>query len=363
MAESLDFLVRRDDLRRTAVVPGRCSADAELEPDEVLVRIDRFALTANNVTYGAVGELVGYWNFFPADAGWGRIPVWGFADVIRSRHDAIERGERLYGYFPMSTHLVLRAAHVSPAGFVDASAHRAALPPVYNSYTRVAADPAYDPSREAGIALFRPLFTTAFLLDDFLAANRFFGAHAAILASASSKTALGLAYLLFAKRRGACQVVGLTSPANTAFVGGTGYYDSVRSYGDVAGLPADAPAVLVDFAGNAAVTAGVHRRLGDALRYSARVGLTHWEKTMSPDPLPGPEPILFFAPDHARRRISDWGAAAFQARVAEAMGRFLDSAGRWLHVVESRGMAALEAAYRAVLDGKANPAEGRIVVL
>ncbi|HJQ84117.1 MAG TPA: DUF2855 family protein [Candidatus Binatia bacterium] len=356
---SLDLVVDRSDLRRTALVPGRHSEETALGANEVLVRVDRFALTANNVTYGAVGDMIGYWKFFPADGAWGRIPVWGFGDVVRSRHDGLAGGERIYGYFPMSTHVVLRADHVSPAGFVDASPHRAGLPPVYNAYTRVARDPAYDRRREAEIALFRPLFTTSFLLDDFLAENGFFDASAVVLTSASSKTALGLAFLLAGKAR----VVGLTSASNASFVGRTGYYADVRGYDAVDGLPSDVATVLVDFAGNGGLLAAVHRRLGASLRYSCRVGVTHWEKMASPETLPGPEPVFFFAPDQARKRIEEWGAPRFQSRVAEAMTRFLGSTAAWLRVVEGRGPEAVVAAYAATVEGRTDPAEGRVLSL
>src|SRR5207249_842707 len=123
-----------------------------------------------------------------------------------------------------------QADHVSPAGLVDASAHRATLPPIYNQYTRVAADPAYERAHEAEIAVFRPLFTTSFLLDDFLAENGFFDAGTVVLSSASSKTALGLAFLLSRARDGRPRVIGLTSAGNGGFVTGTGYYDVVLAY-------------------------------------------------------------------------------------------------------------------------------------
>jgi hypothetical protein len=360
---ALDFVVDRKDLRRTAFVPARHSPATSLEPGQILVRIDRFAFTANNVTYGAVGDMIGYWKFFPAEGDWGRLPVWGFGDVVRSRHEAIAEGERLYGYFPMSTHVVLHAGRVTPASFVDTAPHRAALPPIYNNYTRVAADPAYDRAREAEIALFRPLFTTSFLLDDFLAEHRFFEARSVVLSSASSKTALGLAFLLSGGRREGCDAVGLTSRAHAAFVRGTRYFRTVLAYDDVGSLPVDTPTVFVDFAGNAAVVGAVHRRLGAHLAHSARVGVTHWEKMGAPEALPGPAPALFFAPDHARERIGAWGAAAFQARVGDATRQFLESTARWLRVVEGRGKAAVESVYRTMLDGTADPAEGHVLSL
>ncbi len=362
MSDSVDFIVKKTDLRQTAFVPGQASADTAIEPGQVLLRVDRFAFTANNITYGAVGEMIGYWTFFPAREGWGRIPVWGFADVARSRHEALPVGERVYGYLPMSTHVVLQADQVSAAGFVDAAPHRAALPPIYNQYTRVAADPACEPGREAHIALFRPLFTTSFLLDDFLAENAFFGARSIMLSSASSKTALSLAFLLSQGSREQCSLVGLTSPANRAFCERTGYYDRIVTYADAGKLPRDTPAVLVDFAGNGAVVRTVHEALGDSLKYSCSVGVTHWEKMAMGAEVPGPAPILFFAPDHALRRSGDWGAAGLQTRVGVAMRRFLDSAG-WLRVVEGRGQAAVESVYRATLDGKVDPSEGHMLAL
>ena len=356
MSAEMDFLVERSDLRRTTFVPARPDA---LGPGRVRVRIERFAFTANNITYGAVGDMIGYWKFFPADDNWGRIPVWGFGDVVDSRHEAIPPGERIYGYFPMSTHVLLQPGHVSPASFVDASAHRAGLPAVYNNYTRVAADPGYDSAREAAIALFRPLFTTAFLLDDFFAAHDVFGARTAVLTSASSKTALGLAFLLAAR----IPVVGLTARRNAGFVRGSGYYSTTLPYEAIDALPDDVPAVLVDFAGNGDVLARVHRRLGEALRYSSRVGVTHWDRMAAPDALPGPAPVFFFAPDRARERLAEWGPEAFQTRVAEATRRFLSTTGRWLRVVEGRGPDAVAAVYRATLEGRTDPAEGHVLSL
>jgi hypothetical protein len=235
----------------------------------------------------------------------------------------------------MSTHLVLQAHDVTEATSSTPPAPRCA-PPIYNQYTRVAAHPGYERDREPHLALFRPLFTTSFLLDDFVAGENFFGAGAGavVLSSASSKTALGLAFLL--RARGRCRVVGLTSRAHEAFVRQTGYYDTVLAYDAVPSLPREPPAVFVDFAGNGTLLSAVHRQLGDGLRFSSRVGVTHWDRMGAADDLPGPAPVFFFAPDQARKRVAEWGADVFQARVAEATRGFLDSTTRWLRVVESR---------------------------
>src|SRR5690606_26278829 len=105
-----------------------------LAEGEVLVAVDKFAFTSNNVTYAAFGDAMQYWDFFPAPEGFGRVPVWGFGDVVVSNNPALKVGERIYGYLPMSSHVILKADHIKPAGFVDVSAHRAHLAAVYNQY-------------------------------------------------------------------------------------------------------------------------------------------------------------------------------------------------------------------------------------
>ena len=86
------FTVGRNDLRRTAWQERPAEP---LTDGAVRLRIDRFALTANNITYGAFGEGMSYWSFFPTgDASTGCIPVWGFATVSESRHEGVAVGER-----------------------------------------------------------------------------------------------------------------------------------------------------------------------------------------------------------------------------------------------------------------------------
>ena len=358
MADAHDLIVNRSDLRQCAVEPA-AGERTELAPGQVLVRVDRFAFTANNVTYGAVGEMIGYWNFFPARAGWGRIPVWGFGAVVASRSDALPVGERIYGYLPMSTHVVLQPEQVTPGAFVDGAAHRAALPPIYNQYVRCGDDPLYAREVEPLVALFRPLFATAFLLDDFLAEEKGFGARQIVLSSASSKTALGLACLL--RTRNAARPIGLTSKRNAAFVDETGYYDRVVDYDAVATLPS-VPTVFIDFAGNGALLERVHRHFGEHLRHSAQVGVTHWDQMSAPADLPGPTPTFFFAPTQLLKRLQEWGPDQFQRRLGAAMQRFITSCA-WLRVVEHRGPDAVANLYRRMVDGDVDPAEGHIAAL
>lgn len=289
--------VRKDALTHATLAEIPLGALAE---GAVRLVIESFSVTANNVTYAVVGDGFKYWDFFPAPEGFGIVPMWGHARVIDSRHADMAVGERVYGYLPMASHLDVRPGRVSAGGFLDTTDYRQPMSPVYNSYTRLAADPEHDPSREAERMIFGPLFRTGFLIEYFLRGQNWFGAEQLIVTSASSKTAMAVASVA---RQSSPQIkrIGLTSQGNLGFVEATGLYDAGVAYGDLESLPA-APSVSVDFAGNADLLARVHRHFGDQLAHSALVGVTHIEARSTfggGDPLPGVKPALFFAPDHA----------------------------------------------------------------
>src|SRR3982074_1549716 len=222
--KSTDFIVARNDLQQCKLIEPRLPDATALPEDALLIKIDRFAFTANNITYAVLGDQLKYWQLFPAPEKFGNIPVWGFGEVIASKHPGISKGERLFGYFPMATHLVIEATEVTKRGLRDGAAHRQGVAPVYNAYARVSDDPAFAGRQGDYQALLRPLFMLSFLVDDYLAENDFFGARSVMLSSASSKTAFGLAHLLHTQRKG-IKVIGLTSAGNTDFVRSLGCYD------------------------------------------------------------------------------------------------------------------------------------------
>jgi hypothetical protein len=355
----VEFEVRRDDWRQCRTTSGPLPPD--LRPGQVLFRIDRFALTSNNISYALAGDMLGYWRFFPAEDPWGRLPVMGFADVLRSAHGEVRAGERVFGFFPMSTHLVIEAVAASPTQFMDGASHRQDSAPVYRQYLRCAGDPLYEQRREDALLLLRGLFFTSFLVDDFLADNDGFGAATFVLSSASSKTAIALAYLLSQRRAGT--VVGLTSPRNRAFVEGLGCYDRVVSYDEIEAVDSGRPTVFVDHAGDGPVVAAVHAHFGDQLRHSAVVGATHWDRRRTPAALPGPVPSFFFAPSQFEKRQAEWGPAEFQERLGGAWQRFLAFSDGWLEVVRGHGLAEVERVYREVLEGRAQPHQGHVLSL
>jgi len=355
-----DFLVKRDELGEVRLDQ---SATPEPGDGEALLRVASFGLTANNVTYGVFGEAMSYWDFFPAaERGWGRIPVWGFAEVERSEVDGVEPGTRVFGYLPPSSQLLLTPVAIDGAGFVDGSPHRAALPSAYHRYLATAADPFYAAGTEAVQMLLRPLFFTSFLLDDQLADDGLTAGGPIILASASSKTALAAAFLL--ARRPEARLVGLTSPGNREFVEGLGVYSEVLAYDEVEKLPRE-PATYLDFAGDGALRVAVHSHLGDQLAASLMVGMTHWDQlgAGAGAELAGPEPAFFFAPDRVAKRGEDWGRETLDARVAEAWHPFCEWVGSWLEPIPGSGFEAVRDAYLDVLAGGVPPRRAHVLSL
>lgn len=359
MAASTDFLVNKSDLADTRFVETELGA---LEDGQVLLEVEKFALTANNITYAVVGEQMAYWNFFPTEEGWGRVPVWGFATVAESHHPDIEVGERLYGYFPMSSHLVVEPGKVGEGAFTDMAAHRQPMNRVYNNYRRLAADPAHNPDFEAQRALFEPLFMTSFLIEAFMRRENYFGARSLIITSASSKTGMALAQVAEANSP-AIERVGLTSRGNIDYVEGLGLYDRVVSYDAVEDLNSNIDSVAVDFAGNGKTLSAIHNRFAENLKYSCLVGATHWEERGLDQEIAGPTPILFFAPDHVGAMTDELGPEGFAQEVGKAWAGFIGKAKDWVDVLRREGEEAVSETYATMLEGEASPRDGFILSL
>ena len=139
------FTLTRLETRKDALGTTRLRSVPDagtLAAGEVLLRIDRFALTTNNITYAAFGDaMMKYWSFFPTgDEAWGHMPAWGFADVVASSVEGVAVGERFYGYFPVASHLRMRPVRVTGRGFYDGAPHRGELVSAYNQYMRCSHD-------------------------------------------------------------------------------------------------------------------------------------------------------------------------------------------------------------------------------
>ncbi len=356
--DGLDFLVNKADWKqhRFDAAPAPAIGDGQ-----VLFRVDRFAFTANNISYAVAGDLLGYWRFFPAPDGWGRIPVMGFADVVDSKHPGVAVGTRCFGFHPMSRYLVIEPSAVGAGGIVDGAPHRKGIAPVYNTYSPAAGDALYRPEHEDALMLMRGLFLTSFLADDFLA-DRGFGEQAVVISSASSKTAIALGFLV--SKTGRARAIGLTSPRHLEFVRGLGCYDEVVPYDAIPSLDAARPAVYVDMAGSNAIRHSVHAHFGSQLRHSCTIGATHWEERSGGDEgLPGPKPEFFFAPGQIQKRSAEWGPHELQQRLASSWSDFRAFSEGWLKVKRSSGRDAVERVYEDTLEGRTDPQEGQVLSL
>jgi Protein of unknown function (DUF2855) len=353
-----EFVVKRDNLRECRIADSNRPVPA---PGQALLRVESFGLTANNITYAVFGQIMSYWDFFPAQDGWGRVPMWGFAEVERSEAKGVEPGMRLYGYLPPSSCLLVTPTEAGPHGFFDGSPHRASLPSAYHSYLATSTDPFYQMDTEDLQMLLRPLFFTSFLIDDQLFDEGLSERGPIVISSASSKTAIAAAFLL--ARRDGVELVGLTSARSAKFVRDLGVYDHTVTYDAIDSLQRG-PATFVDIAGDGKVRLAIHSHYGDELIHSMAVGVTHWEELGADlGELPGPSPTFFFAPDRLTKRSKDWGGAGLQRRVADAWHPFCEWTGGWLEVIRGRGFDAVQGAYLDVLEGRVDPKSAHVLSL
>ncbi|NNF16903.1 MAG: DUF2855 family protein [Gammaproteobacteria bacterium] len=333
---------------------------------EIVARIERFAFTANNITYGVTGDRLGYWQFFPpgGDNGgtWGLLPVWGVADVVESNVDEVPVGDRLFGYFPPATTLKITPVGVTDQRLIDGATHRKSLPPPYNSYRRVYAEPGYDNAMDNERMLLYPLYITSFSLWDYLLDNDWYDAQQIVIVSASSKTSIGLAFALHADSK-APPVTGITSARNVDFVTSLGHYDQTLSYDELGDIDASLPTTIVDMSGNREVLGKLHARLGDNMKRTLNVGLTHWEEQHAGEGFIAERSHLFFAPSHIQQRLKEWGPRGFEQRSTEFMIKAALASRAWLHLERLQGLEGLAGVYADVCAGRTAPYKGLIVEL
>ena len=335
-----------------------------LAPGQVRFRVERFALTANTVTYATTGDMLGYWDFFPTgEPGWGCVPAMGWAEVVESRHPDVPTGGRYYGWYPMARYVDMTVTPTTD-GLRDEGPHRAAHAPVYRAYTATTRDTLYQAGTDAEDrhALLRGLFLTGWLAEDYFADNDWFGARRVLVLSASSKTAIGFAHC--ADARAGIEVIGVTSARNHAFTHALGCYDEVVTYDDVAADPAQArrswrstwPA-----AGPCWRRCTRTSATSCGIRWPSAAAIT--KRRHACPACPGPKPAFFFAPTQVKKRVQDWGPRGYQERVVAALGGFVDWSRTWLRVQHSHGAAAAQATWSEVHAGRVAADVGHIVSL
>lgn len=353
------FEVDKTNLTKTRMMT--VNIEDKLAENEILFEIEKFALTANNISYGIGGELLGYWRFFPAENNWGKLPAMGYARVIASNCSEIAVGERVWGFVPMASHLKILAGKVTPSGFIDISAHRAGLSPVYAAFDRVSANPLYRADLEDHEMLLRGLFTTSWLVDDFMFDNNYFDAKQYLITSASSKTSIALGFAV--RERNERKSIGITSEKNREFTESLGCYDQVVSYEEISSLDPSVTSIVVDMAGSNQVLTNIHYHFNQQLRYSCRIGATHHNELFIDGNLPGAKPIFFFAPTHIQKRSKDWGRGEVLKRIGTSLLRFMEFGDSVLTISHHFGTSSINDVYQTVLSGKADASVGHILSL
>lgn len=367
--QALVFEVGKNKLDKTRIIP--LDIEQPLLENEVLLSIDKFALTANNISYGITGDVLGYWHFFPTDniseqEQWGRLPVMGFADVVLSNCEQIKEGERVWGFMPMASHLKIIAGHVSNTGFSDMSPCRKGLSPLYSRFDRVTGNPFYQSQNENFDILLRGLFTTSWLVEDLMFDNQYFGSEQYLITSASSKTSIALAFAI--QQRSNRPAIGITSKSNRSFVESLGCYQQVVSYEEVTTLDASIASILVDMAGGQKTIATIHHHFSDKLRYSCRIGATQHNDinvndTLLFETLLESKPTFFFAPTQLKKRSIDWGASETMKQINRSLQRYIEFCHSFISIRHTKSSNQVDAIYQQVLAGTADASVGEIVSL
>lgn len=367
----------------------KCQVPQTIPDDHVLLKVDRFGYSANNVTYQALGE-ASHFRYFEfhhvpdseaegvSSKTHGVTPVWGFGTIIKSTHPKVHTGERVYGYFAPARYLLLPvSSDVNKYAFFVPRPH---LPPdrrPYNQITRCAADPLYDPSPTAEdlTMLYRPLFWTSYWCEDWLNSSNYKGGSTRIIiSSASSKTAFCLAYLI--RRRNSLQgsstrrVIGLTSTKNLVFTKRLALYDDVFDYESfdmsLVGNLARGRWIYVDVAGNNALNARVrdHFRVysDSELVTCIALGLTNvsastidpsslgWGSNSEAPHTGDPKIEHFFMPEWLSIRKQQLSVSAITQMQKDAWTRLMADCGTWgvsLHRV--CGPEQVKAAYGEIV--------------
>ena len=357
-----ELWVDRTDYRHTQVMRGNIPQPGD---GQILVAIDKFAMTANNVTYAAAGNLFGYWQFYPTgEDPWGKVTVWGIGEVISSQLKEIDVGERLYGLFPMSSHVLMTPGDVTDRGFTDLVPHRQALPGLYNQYARTRSEPVALHVLEDQRCVFFPLFMTGYVIADLLLDNEWYGVEQVLIGSASSKT--GFSTAAFVREAGFDgAIVGLTGQQNVPFAEALDCYDSVVPYCDLETLD-QAPAAYMDIAGDVAVRSRLHRHLNDAAVCTLLVGATHWDqfaKSLDGGSPPGSKPEVFFAPAQIEKRDAEWGRGVMMRKAYAASIELVHSLAPTLAMESHTGAGACNTVWQALLDNEISGQRGVMLSL
>ena len=342
-----EIVVKRSDL---GVTQPQNTTTEPLGEGQIRLEVEQIGLSANNISYASAGDALGYWAHFSKDSEWGNVPVWGYSRVIESKVPEISTGEQIFGFLPMASHATFTPVEISETVFSDRSLQRRELHPWYVRCYRCDKDPAFSRDLLDIQPTLWALFMTGLMMADELIGN----VDSVYISSASSKTAISLAWAL-KNSHSPIEIIGLTSESNAAFVKQLDLYSSVMTYDNLHATDAGTKAAYVDIAGNAGITSAAHVMLGEKLIDSVLIGATHRAPSAEPLPMPGPTPRFFFIPNVAEERAANDGFEIYHRHFSDAWLPFAHWAAGWINIERGRGPAAIESGYLANLAGGIPP--------
>lgn len=347
------FVVNKEQLEEAKFVK---ESSPVLTDGEILLKVEQYYLSSNNITYAVIGEKYKYWNFFPKEEPWGAIPVWAYLSVIESKHPTIEVGECFFGFAPMADSFKVCVGNYTAHGFSDRTAHREGLIALYNYYTKTEAKQL----KQEGIFLLTKItFPTSFLIHFFLEEEAFFDAQQIVITSASSKTALGLAFLLkkYQDKTGK-DIIGITASKNKSFVEQSGYYDKVISYTEIKDVLPQKQSVVLDISGNVDVLVNINALLQEDLKHIARIGITDWTANKEFENFPNAVP--FVVGDQYKKMLEKLGPQKTTELLMEEQHSFTASIQKIISLSYIKTVE-LPIFYQKLLKGTTNPKLGYIV--
>ncbi|KAF8320772.1 hypothetical protein DL93DRAFT_2152664 [Clavulina sp. PMI_390] len=367
----------------------------KLVDNEAILRVDKFGFSANNLTYGLLGE---HPNF---------------------RHPSLCAGQRLSGYLPMSSYCKLRLdpPRVRPGdrSGIEYTVNVAldGMPEIMRPYRQLTfceTDFMWSPKREDEMMLWLitrlhtdlPLFWASYWMEDRLHERAYHSARTVLISSASAKTAFLIAYRLQKRRKATTilstsndpqniqapptglspvNVVGLTSRANLAFTKRLGFYDHVLAYDEVANISEKVSAgnapnlvgecVYVDVSGNEALNANITKYLKPKLSIS--LGSTSGSSSSSM--LAGADggdskhqdtnakQESFFMPEWLALRAKQLGAKQVKAMQKAAWAELMEDCPGWVTIKTYDGLEEVMEAYQRTVKGGIRADEGQMFSL
>ncbi|KAJ2999849.1 hypothetical protein HDV02_001627 [Globomyces sp. JEL0801] len=354
MVYNTGLWIEQDNPKKSVIIQQQIP---ELQPNQVLIKLVHFGLTTNNITYVGL-ETHGHKDH-------ANIPVWGVGVIVKSTHNHLKTGERIYGYFPITQFYILTPNRVSPSFF---DVLRPQLPVdryVYNQYFRANGDPEFSLKQEEHMMIYRPLWTTSFFLEDFLTVHHFFNSDQIIISSASSKTSYCLALLLQNSKKNK-KVIGLTSKNNLNFVNHLGLYDKVVTYDQLEKIDSNLKVVYVDVAGNLELNHKIERYFQTNLMKLISAGMSHFESgqkpTFNPTVSNDERFISFFAPSWIQKRFKESKNELIVKRKV-AWNQLLAFADRYIKLTFVYGPIETEQIYLNMLNGHVEPNQGFVISL